>query len=199
MKYLWFAKNTFFVVAFWAVAGSVQAQWSLDAGSSSVEFVSIKNNAVAESHHFDSFSGSVGKDGSVNLVIDLDSVKTLIEIRNERIRKMLFETASFPQLNVEAKVDAALLERILGDEGAVAVDIPVTVSLHGREKVIGASVVLARTSDGGFLAVTSKPILIKAADFELEKGIELLRAAAGLSSISSAVPVSFSLEFVPKS
>lgn len=180
------------------MAASTHAQWTLDAGNSSVDIISTKNDSLAESHSFDALSGSVSADGSANVVIELDSVNTLIEIRNERIRKMLFETANFPLAKITAKVDADTLQKVIEGGKALSLDIPVSVSLHGKEKVITASVVLAQTPGGGLVAVTSRPILIRAADFDLENGIELLRKVAGLNSISAAVPVSFSLEFVPK-
>lgn len=197
MKYLSIVKKALIAVSLWGLAASVHAQWSLDTDNSSLDFISTKNSAVAESHSFDALSGSVSADGAVKVAVELDSVNTLIDIRNERIRSMLFETANFPLATVAAKVDAGILQKILESDSAITMDIPVSVSLHGRDKMITASVVLARTSGGGLLAVTSRPILISAADFGLASGIELLRNAAGLNSISSAVPVSFSLEFVP--
>ncbi len=197
MKHLSIATKALIAVCFWGFAASVYAQWSLDGDNSSLDFISTKNSAVAESHSFDALSGSVSSDGAVKIAVELESVNTLIDIRNERVRSMLFETADFPLATIAATVDAAVLQKILESDTAITMDIPVSVSLHGRDKAITASVVLARTSGGGLLAVTSRPILIRAADFGLENGIELLRNAAGLNSISSAVPVSFRLEFVP--
>lgn len=189
-------KNAILLTTFWAFASSAHAQWSLDSENSTVEFISTKNNSVAESHSFGTLKGAVSSDGLVALTIELDSVNTLIEIRNERVRNMLFESANFPLAKIAAHVDAAVLQAIVEAGKIVTLDIPVTVSLHGQEKTVSASVVLARTLEGGLLAVTSRPVLIKAADFGLENGIELLRKVAGLNSISSAVPVSFRLEFV---
>jgi hypothetical protein len=110
----------------------------------------------------------------------------------------LFETANFPLAKITADLDAATLQEVIDGGKAMTLTIPLNVALHGKEKAINASVVLAPTAGGGLMAVTSRPILIRAADFNLENGIELLRKVAGLNSISSAVPVSFSLAFTPK-
>ncbi|MFT7216344.1 MAG: hypothetical protein ACI8R8_001411, partial [Paraglaciecola sp.] len=52
-----------------------------------------------------------------------------------------------------------------------------------------------RSSDGNITATSSKPILIAAADYGLQSGVELLQQIAGLSSIGLSVPVSFNLVF----
>ncbi|MFK8047154.1 MAG: YceI family protein [Halioglobus sp.] len=197
MRFTSLARNALVAVYFLAFAATAQARLSLDPNNSSLEFISTKNNSIAESHSFGALSGSVADDGSVNLAIELDTVNTLIEIRDERVRKMLFDTANFPLAKIATKVDAALLQKILEANETVTLDIPVTVSLHGQKRAVNASVVLAPKSGGGLLAVTARPIVIRAADFNLENGIELLRKVAGLNSISSSVPVSFRLEFVP--
>ena len=70
------------------------ADWTLDNAGSRLSFVSIKATNVAEVHTFDALSGSVGGDGHARVVIQLASVNTLIPIRDERMREMLFQTAT---------------------------------------------------------------------------------------------------------
>ena len=41
--------------------------------------------------HFDMISGTVGDQGAVEVRVALDSVETNIGIRNDRMKKMLFE------------------------------------------------------------------------------------------------------------
>ena len=169
------------------------AQWDLDNEKSTINFISIKNNLVAETHSFTSIVGFIGADGNVQVAIDLDSVDTLIEIRNERMREMLFETAKFPAAKISAKVDAALIAGLVA-VGTMTAEIPVTVSLHDVEKKIVAPLTIM--SDRGRLRVfTSRPIVINVADFGLTKGVDALREIAGLSAIAGAVPVTFSLTF----
>ena len=91
------------------VTGQVWAQWELDNEKSSVNFVSIKNDSAAEIHSFSSLVGYIGAKGNVQLGIDLNSVETLVPIRNERMREMLFEVVKFPAANITAQVDAVII------------------------------------------------------------------------------------------
>ncbi|MFV0275687.1 MAG: hypothetical protein ACK5HY_00645, partial [Parahaliea sp.] len=59
-----------------------------------------------------------------------------------------------------------------------------------------APVLIARDASGDLLrVVTTRPVVVNAGDFDLVKGIEALRQVAGLKTISTAVPVTFSLVF----
>ncbi len=172
------------------------AQWELDAARSSVNFTSIKNDSIAEVHRFAALQGSVGKDGKVQLVISLDSVETLIAIRNERMREMLFETVTFPTASVSAAVAPELLAT-LADGVTVATDLSFTLALHGAEKSFTAPVVLTGESGGGIQVFTPAPVIVNAAEFGLEAGVAALQSVAGLKAISTAVPVTVHLVFTP--
>ena len=169
------------------------AQWELDSGSSSLNFISIKNNAIAETHSFGSLVGYVSAQGDARITINLDSVETLVPIRNERMREMLFETAGFPTASASATIDRAVLDAVSGG-GSVSAELPFKLSLHGIEQDLTAAV-LVTGETGGLRVVTRRPMLVSAGDFGLDEGIEALRKVAGLKSISTAVPVTFSLHF----
>lgn len=198
MKYLSLLKRAVSAMVLSGLATSALAQWELDDKSSAVGFITTKNATVAESHSFTSLTGYISKEGKLQVEISLDSVETLIPIRNERMRQMLFETVDFPMAKVTAEVDDSVIKAV-SDGDVLVAEVPITLSLHGREKLLSVPVVLIGTADGSILAVASSPILVNAADFGLEKGVALLREAAGLKSISTAVPVSFQLYFVPAS
>lgn len=174
------------------------AQWELDSERSALNFVSIKNNSIGETHTFDSMVGFVGEDGRVQLAIDLDSVETMIPIRNERMRELLFQTAMFPTANVTAQVAPEVLAAI-AEGGSVTTDIAVKLALHGAQREITVPVIVSG-GEGGLIRVTTpKPVIVGAADFGLEDGVTALREIAGLNSISTAVPVTLNLVFTPAS
>ena len=177
-------------------AGAARAQWELDNDKSTVNFVSIKNDKVAEIHSFTSLVGYIGTAGKVQLGIDLDSVETLIPIRNERMRELLFDTVKFPAANISAQVDPAILAAT-ADGGVVTADLPVTLSLHGIEQTLIAPVVVVGEGDNRLRVLTSRPVMVNAADFGLDSGITALREIAGLKAISVAVPVTLQLVFIP--
>ncbi|MEE4144044.1 MAG: YceI family protein [Halieaceae bacterium] len=177
-------------------ATAAQAQWELDGAGSAVNFVSIKNDSVAELHRFASVQGSLGKDGKARLTISLDSVETLIPIRNERMREMLFETATFPTATASATVAPELVASLAG-AGTMVTDLTFTLALHGVEKAFTVPVVITGAANGGFQLFTPAPVIVNAADFGLEAGVAALQSVAGLKAISAAVPVTVHLVFKP--
>lgn len=187
-----------FIVGLMAWTIPTMAQWELDTDRSALNFVSIKNNSIAETHVFNSMVGFVGEDGRVQLAIDLDSVETLIPIRNERMRELLFQTALFPTANVTAQVAPEVLAAI-AEGGFVTTDITVTLSLHGAERELSVPVMVNGEEDGLLRVFTRRPVIVGAADFGLEGGVTALREIAGLNSISTAVPVTLHLVFTPAS
>lgn len=174
---------------------SVTADWSLDAKNSNVSFVTIKASEIAEAHHFKTVNGSVAENGSVNIAIDLASVETNIDIRNERMQKFLFEVVDYPTANVTAMLDLSTLEKELEDSNRTRFNLPLELSLHGVKSEIDADVYVTKLGDDQILVETAAPILIHADDFGLLGGVAKLMELAGLDAISPAVPVSVSLIF----
>lgn len=189
-----FLRRLLAVLVLLAPATAALAQWELDTTRSSVNFISIKNASVAEVHSFGSVLGYIGADGAVQLDIGLDSVATLIEVRDERMRELLFETAAFPTARMTARVEAGILAMV-EEGGTVMTDLPVTLSLHGLEQVLSVPVVVIGEGNGSLQVFTPHPVIINAADFGLGAGIAALQKIAGLQSISSAVPVTVHLVF----
>ncbi|CAA0114582.1 Uncharacterised protein [Halioglobus japonicus] len=172
-----------------------QADWELDSKNSTINFVSIKNNSVAEDHSFPSLEGYIGAAGNAQVTINLESVQTMIDVRNERMREMLFETVKFPLATVSAQVEPGVLA-MAAEGGVVTVELPVTLSLHGQEKVLNAQLVIVAISENRLRVLSASPLLVNAADFDLAAGVAALQKVAGLQAISTAVPVTLQLQFV---
>jgi polyisoprenoid-binding protein YceI len=179
-----------------AGAAAASAQWELDGARSAVNFVSIKNDSVAETHHFASLQGKLDKDGSAQLTISLDSVQTLIPIRNERMREMLFKTATFPTATATAAVAPELIATLAAGTSVVT-ELTFTLALHGVEKPFTVPVVLTTEKSGDIQVFTPAPVIVNAADFGLQEGVAALQSVAGLKAISTAVPVTVHLVFRP--
>jgi polyisoprenoid-binding protein YceI len=178
-----------------APCGMAWADWELDNAQSVVNFVSIKNDSVGEVHNFTSVTGSIGAAGNVQMTINLDSVETLIAVRNERMRELLFETVKYPSAQLTAKVEPAVLAEA-SKGGVVKAELPVTLSLHGKDKTLTVAVVVVGGADGSMRVFTARPVLVNAADFGLENGVTALQHVAALKAISSVVPVTLQLLFV---
>ena len=169
------------------------AQWTLSADDSSLSFISVKAEHIAEVHSFARLSGEIDSGGEAVVSIDLTSVQTGIDIRNERMQSMLFNTDMYPRAQVSADVDAAALSSMAVGESAV-LEVPLAINLHGEVLTLPAPLRVSHVQ-GGLRVDTLAPIIVKADAFALVDGIESLREIAGLPSISRSVPVSFSLLF----
>jgi hypothetical protein len=152
---------------------SANAQWQLSESGSTVKFISIKNSTVGEVHTFKGLSGAINK-GIASVDIKLASVETNIPIRNDRMRTMLFEVANGDR--VQSKVD-------------------LDVKLHGVTKVMSADIQVVKLNDSEILVSSISPLILRAEDFNLSNGVDALRDIAKLTSISTAVPVTFNLVF----
>jgi len=166
--------------------------WTLDGEHSDISFVSVKKGTVAEVHHFTSLSGSV-KDGKAIISIDLSSVESGINVRNERMKSMLFEVASFATATITVDTSSVDTSKLKAGDTIPAV-LPLTIDLHGLKKEKHADVTVIVLSDG-LLVTSRRPVIVRAADFGLEAGVEALRKIAKLPSIAQVVPVSFQLYF----
>ena len=175
------------------VSATASAQWTLSNEASTLSFVTVKADHVAEVHTFDELSGAIGEDGSVSIEIALTSVNTLVPIRNERMQSMLFETDLFPRATITSQINSdGLANMALGSSEEIGLDF--TLELHNQSQTYNATVLVSR-QEAGLIATTLKPIVVNAESFDLVAGVEALREVAGLPSISRAVPVSFTVVF----
>ena len=130
--------------------GSADAHWSLDNASSTLSFVTVKAEHIAEVHTFDVLSGSIDDAGEVKISIELASVNTMIQIRDERMQAMLFETNLFPDASITGKVDLEAITAM--NPGASEVmEVEMTLSLHGASIALTAQLMVPRL-EGGVMA-----------------------------------------------
>jgi hypothetical protein len=157
--------------------------------------VSTKATNVAEVHTFDTLSGSVGGDGHARVVIQLASVNTLIPIRDERMREMLFQTELLPTATVDARLDIARIVNMAVSTSEI-LTTELLLTLGESRLPITAELLVTRIAADRVLVAATKPIIVNAGALNLAEGVEALREVAGLPSISQAVPVTFVLQFV---
>jgi polyisoprenoid-binding protein YceI len=174
-----------------------EGAWQLAADQSNVGFVTVKAGNVGEAHSFKKLSGSVEPDGTVGVAIDLASVDTGIDVRNERMRDMLFEVANFPDAKLSAKIDPNAVKELKPGERKT-LTVPVTLDLHGTTNSIEAMLTVTRLAGDSVLVETARPLIVDASAVGLEAGVGKLQEVAKLPAISTAVPVTASLVFKPK-
>lgn len=171
-------------------ANGALADWRLT-DESRVVYVSIKNNGIAENNVISGVSGTLSDDGSLAVALDLATVDTGVDIRNERMRELFFEVAQYASAELTGSIDPAVLAAL--DAGkSQRLTLPLTVSLHGVQRELSADLLAVPAGDRVTVTSTA-PILVSAADFGLESGVATLRKVAGLDAISRAVPVTVDL------
>ncbi len=171
-----------------------QGAWTVDGEASQLTYVSIKSGEIAEVNSFETVTGSVSADGAASIEIDLASVDTGIDIRNERMRDVFFVVADNPTATVTAQIDPAAFAS-LGVGASTTQTLDGTLSLKGIDAPFRTEVIVTRVGADRVLAVSDAPVIIEAGRFELTDGLAQLQELAGLPSITPVVPVTFSLTF----
>jgi len=173
---------------------ATQAAWQLDNSQSSLSFLSIKKQDIAELGVFKQLAGEIDDEGAAKIKIDLTSVDTKIQIRDQRMQEFLFNTEVHAHAILSTQLDIKQINQLAVGKMTV---LPLTVELelHGVKQKIEGNVVVARLTEQQLLVVSQTVLFVNAGDFQLLKGIEKLRELAGLPSISKAVPVSFVFTF----
>ena len=167
--------------------------WTLNNDASKLAFGSVKKNKAGEVHHFTKLDGHIMPDGMVNVVVDVSSVETFIEIRNTRFARWIFDKAH-PKAMLAAKLDMGKLDKMKPGDTAV-VDINGTLKLNGKDIPIETEMFVARLSDNKIMATTNEMIMLSLADAGLDAGVDELQKVAKLSGITRVSPVTLRLVF----
>lgn len=177
-----------------ALASSPALAWTLDGSVSSISYVSIKNGDTAEANLFSAMSGEVAEDGAASIEIYLASIETFIDIRNQRVRDLLFKVADYPMAKISADID---LDVFQGLEAGMTTEtvFDVTIDAHGSSAGYEAAAYVTRASNDRVIVSSKMPVIVYASDLGYTDGLAELQEIAGLDSIQEAVPVTFNLAF----
>lgn len=171
--------------------------WQIAPALSQLNFVSIKAKDVAELHGFEQLSGSLSADGVFQLSVDLNSVNTGIDIRDERMKTMLFNTEEHPNIVLQSTLNITDIQALsMGDSLDLTVDSELRVLNQSHDLSIDVRII--KGSDQRLWVFSRSPLLLNGASLDLGDGIEALREIAGLPGISLAVPTSFALTLTPE-
>ena len=170
------------------------SSWALQPEKSSLTFLSTKKGTVTEVHRFNELSGSIAPDGTATVTVGLESVQTGIDIRDVRMRFLLFQVDTYEQATITAQIDPPAVAAVW-DDMKITTEIPFMLNLHGVEKELTIPVNISRLGQNMVSVSSAQPFIVDAADFALEGGIAQLSEAVGNIGISTAVPVDFDLTF----
>jgi len=167
--------------------------WHSVDDQSRVAFGSIKKNVVGEVHHFNKVSGSVSDSGELSLSIDLSSLQTNIDIRDERMTKHVFQDGT-ATATVSGEIDMDEVNELKIGETTV-IEIEATLSFVGVENDIDAEMLVARLSENRVLVTTADFVMLSTEDLEINPGIDQLMQLAKLPGITRVTPVAIRMVF----
>ncbi len=166
--------------------------WVLDGSASSISFGSVKKTTVGESHNFSDLSGGVDANGNVTVSINLGSVQTNIDVRNERIIEHVFN--GMGMASVAATVDIQTLEGL--ETGAITnVMADATLTLLGSETGFDAPMIAVRLSETRVMLVSDGMVFLETNDLGIDAGIDILMDLASLPAITRTTPVTVRFVF----
>lgn len=179
---------------FLLTTGVAHANWILDKENSGLSYGSIKKNSIGESNHFQNMEGRITDKGEITLLIDLASVETWIDIRNNRMKEFFFQTGVFPVATLRGQVDMGKFKG-LKVGGQQSFDMVFDFDLHGQSQTVEAELIILRMSENTVVVMPGEIIFLDVKQFNLLSGLKKLQDLAKLPSISSSVPVIFHLTF----
>lgn len=182
------------LLLFCTLCSSVNADWILNNEQSSLHFISTKNEHISEIHSFQKLQGTLNERGQLTVNIELASVETGIDIRNTRMKEMLFNVAATPAAILTAQLEPKWLSQAVGTKQNR--DLTAKLQLNGTSQDIGLAAQIIRLDRNTFQVASSKPVLVYATAFGLGDGVASLQKIAGLAGISLAVPITFNVQFV---
>lgn len=177
-----------------AIAGGIAdaESWILDGDASRVAFGSVKSNTNGEVHHFKGVEGRVSADGAVSVEIDLASVETNIDIRNERMVEHVFKGS--PKAIINAQIDMSEISDLTVGESAV-IEADGTLTVVGSEVDLFADMYVMRLTPERVMVSTNDMIMLSMEDVGLTAGIDKLMELADLPGITWVSPVTLRLMF----
>ncbi|MGB8621692.1 MAG: OmpA family protein [Paracoccaceae bacterium] len=153
--------------------------WELRPEASSLRFQSLKNTTKVEMSSFATFSGAIDDSGQATVKVLLDSIDTRIDLRNVRMRFLLFETFQYPEAVVRLQLTPDMIDGLQAQRRKT-LDVPFSLTLHGVTRDLTAPISLTLLSDDLVAVSASTLIPIQASDFNLMTGVGKLEEAAGV-------------------
>ncbi len=181
-------KHVFFAAALAALVAppSHADTWELDAEHSRLAFASIKNDYIGEVHTFENLSGTVSEDGVAEIEIDLASIETTIDIRNERMIEHVFNM--IPAARLTAELDMSFADDLNIGE-MTTTEVFAVLSFVGVELDVETTMVVIRLTEDRVLAMSNDMAFVETDLAGVDAGIDVLKDLASLDSIARAVPV----------
>ena len=137
-------------------------------------------------------SGEVSADGTAKIMVDLTSVETLIDIRNERMKEHVFK--GLTEATLTAAIDMDEVNGLAAGDMTV-LDVEGSLSFLGTDVPIETEMFVVRIDPGRVMVTTNDMIFLSAEDAGIMGGIDKLMELAKLPGITRTSPVTLRFVF----
>ena len=166
--------------------------WTLDGDASHIAFGSVKSQFIGEVHTFSGLSGAIGEDGNTSIDIELTSLETQIDIRNERMAEHVFKM--LPSAQVTAQLEMAEFAK-LDIGGSKVMEIDFDLAFLGEDLPLYGEIFVMRVGDDQVLVTTNSMVFVDTEELGIDAAVDKLQELASLEDITRAVPVTMRFIF----
>lgn len=175
-----------------SASGAFAESWTIDSDASVLGFGSVKKDTVGEAHTISGVSGTVAADGTATIALDLTSVQTNIDIRNERIGEHVFKGEVTATLTAAIDMDA-MTALAVGEY--MVTEVEGDINLLGAQTPVYLDMFIMRTAEDQVLATSNSMLFVPTADLGIDAGIDMLKQLADLPGITRTFPVTMRFIF----
>ena len=168
------------------------ANWQFVPEHSVVYAVSTKSQGIAEVHQFAIAHAKLTPQGKFSMALELASVMSGIEHRNQLLQDVLFEVAKYPRATLTAEVAEQWLAE-LPVAKVVLMSLPAKLQLHGVQQELELQLSVVKLSEQQIWVTNAKPLILNLNTFGFAKGLHKLAQLSSLESIAAMTPMNFSL------
>ncbi len=178
-----------------SIGNMANAAWQVSEAESKVYFSSTKNETVFETHSISNVSGKWEKNGKLTVLMPISKVETGIEIRNQRLKDIVFKQNEYPSAIFTANVTPKKVKELkVGD--SIEMETVGELTLAGKKQSLPIRFSVLRKSKSELDIKNIGNINVDAGNLGLGESIEKLKEIAKLNAISLNVPVTFEIKLV---
>ena len=110
------------------------------------------------------------------------------------MREIVFQVANFPSATISLDVDEEALSSMSAGVSTTG-SYTAQVALHGVTADVMADLQITKLEDDSVLVQVARPLIVAAATFGLQAGVDELQKVASLPSITPGVVIDFTLVY----
>ena len=131
--------------------------------------------------------------GELRIDIDLSSLETNVDIRNERMGKLIFQEGK-ATATITGELDMDEVKNLKPGDTSI-MEVTGTLKFLGDENEFDAEMIVARLTEDRVLVANADFIMVSTEDLGINDGIDALMKLASLPGITRVTPVAVRMVF----